>query len=481
MFDFSVPDSGSMQSMYGVKSFDATSLDRLNKALLTSNGGNGQPGDGSGLIPQSLARTLKIVTYEMNQLKLWRMVDKQEAYAVNEQYDQILDYGGQAGIFVAENTQPPVQDSTFKLNTVAMKYMATTFSTSLAMMAVESVPGDVETLQTENATKWLLGGVERQLFYADSSLDGAMFDGVRRIITSQATSSQIIDAGGQPLTPEVLENAAEIITEAYGDVEQCKVFMSPKVKSDFSKGYFPNQRVNLSELAKGQLVAGSPMRGYDSSQGFMDFIQDNFLNLQKAPTAASSGAPAAPASITAVSGTQAGSQFQTAPSASYYGVQKYGGVFYYTLTAHNASGTSVLGTAPASVTVAAGQGVTVGWNRVTTNPAATYYTIWRSLDGTNWSYLTRVADAGSGTTQSYIDLNADVAGTYDVFVLNMNSYDGLVFKQLLPFFKWPLGNVVLGKWFSVALFGAPIIYVPTRCVLIKNVGAASSVNPASAA
>ena len=83
--------------------------------------------------------------------------------------------------------------------------------------------------------------------------------------------------------------------------------------------------------------------------------------------------------------------------------------------------------------------------------------------------VTRVADAGTGTTQTFTDLNVYVAGTYDAFLINHDAEEGAVFKQLLPFFKWPLPIPALARYFAVALIGAPLIYVPSRCAVIENI------------
>src|SRR5579875_758040 len=177
-------------------------FDRLQKALVASPSTPGGPGDGSSLIPQSLARTLKNVTFKMRNVKAWRNIAKQEAYAMNEEYDQLLSYGTRGGVTTSAMGTPAGNDSTFARLQVPMKYLATAYSTDIAIMATEVVGGSAEALQINNATRFLLGGVNRLIYYGDSSLMATEFDGWKKIITSFATNSGfsniVIDAQAGP-------------------------------------------------------------------------------------------------------------------------------------------------------------------------------------------------------------------------------------------------------------------------------------------
>ena len=82
-------DSGGlMMGDYVTGGLTNESFARLQKALVASPSTPGGPGDGSSLIPQALARTLKNVTFKLNKVKLWRAIAKQDAYAMEEGDDQ---------------------------------------------------------------------------------------------------------------------------------------------------------------------------------------------------------------------------------------------------------------------------------------------------------------------------------------------------------------------------------------------------------
>ncbi len=463
-------------------SMTSDTFNRVQKALVASPTTPGGPGDGSSLIPQSLARTLKNVSFKMSNIKLWKNIAKQEAYAMEEEYDQLLQYGSRGGVFTSAMATPAGNDSTFNRNQVAMKYLATAYATDIAIMATEVIGGSAEALQINNATRFLLGGVERGLFTADSSLLPSAFDGVKKIIKSFAASNGfsniVINAGAGPLTVDLLENAAQAIQDNAGEVAagHYKVYMAPRVQSQFSKTYAPAQRYEVNTqryMREGVLSVGTPVGAYNSTYGALELVNDIFLNPDTPITTTIQNAPSIPQGVTATLNTSGssttGSMWTTPAGAAQYGIGYNGGPVTYKVEAVNANGPSELSAATSTVTVGDGDSVSITWNRVTGTNGANYYQLYRSMNGGSYEPVQRVADAGSGTTQTFVDLNTTVAGAYDVYVINHDAEEGLVFKQLLPFFKWPLPIPALARYFAVALIGAPIIYVPSRCVVVENV------------
>jgi hypothetical protein len=476
-------DSGGLLTgQYMGGSLSNTTFERLQKALVASPSTPGGPGDGSSLIPQSLARTLKNVSFGMHNIKFWKNIRKEEAYAMTEEYDQLLAYGSRGGVFTSAMATPQGNDSTFARVQVPMKYMATAYATDIAIMSTEVIGGSAEALQINDATRYLLRGVERNLFYGDSSLLPTAFDGVKKIIENFATSAGftniVIDAKAGPPTIELFEEAEQAIQDNAGEIAAGKhmAYMAPAVQSYWSRVYAPAQRAAIDERAlynEGSLKVGVPVGGYNGTFGYLPFINDIFLNPDVPVQTTIQNAPAIPTGVSAVlNATDAASAWQTPTNANQYGVGYNGGPVTYKIEADNSAGPSELSAATTSVTVGAGESVSVTWNRVTGANAANYYTVYRSITGVqNGAYLPvqRVVDAGTGVTQTFTDENTVVAGAFDIFIINHDPMEGAVMKQLLPFFKWPLPIPAMARYFAVALIGAPIIYVPSRCVLIKNV------------
>ena len=464
-----------------------STFSRLQKALVASPSVPGGPGDGSSLIPQSLARTLKNVTFKLNKVKLWRAIAKQDAYAMEEEYDQITQYGSRGGIFTSAMATPQGNDSTFDRLEVRMTYMATAYATDIAIMATEVVGGSAEALQINNATRYLLGGTERQLFYADSTLIPSAFNGVKAIVKGFAQSNGftnvMVNAQATGISVDHLENIMQAIQDNSGDPENglYAVYMAPRVQSYFTKTYAPAQRTEINQaqlIRDGRLWVGTPVDGYNSTYGPLQMVNDIFLNndvpvstvIQGAP-ATVSGTPSAVLNTSSSDDPNIGtSMWQTPSGPQDYGVEYNGGPVTYAVEANNAAGPSLLSVASNSITVGTGESVTLTWNRVTSAPQANYYQIYRAMNGGVWEPVARIADSGgSSATQSWTDENITVAGSYDAFIINHDAEEGLVFKQLLPFFKWPLPIPALARYFAVALLGAPMIYVPSRCGIIENI------------
>ena len=481
-------DSGGlMMGDYVTGGLTNESFSRLQKALTASPSTPGGPGDGSSLIPQSLARTLKNVTFKLNKVKLWRAIAKQDAYAMEEEYDQITQYGSRGGIFTSAMATPQGNDSTFDRLQVRMVYMATAYATDIAIMATEVIGGSAEALQINNGTRYLLGGVERQLFYADPSLMPSAFAGVKSIIKGFAASNGftnvVINAKARGLDVDHLENMMQAIQDNSGDPENglYAVYFAPRVQSYFTKTYAPAQRTEINQarlIRDGRLWVGTPVEGYNSTYGPLQMVNDIFLNNDVPVTQVIQGSSAVPTGVSAALNTTSaedpniGTSMWATPAGgpSAYGVGYNGGPVTYAIEAVDAAGPSLLSLPTTSVTVGANESVTVSWNRVISNPQANYYQIYRSMNGGPWQPVSRQADAGGASlTQSWTDENITVAGAYDAFIINHDAEEGLVFKQLLPFFKWPLPIPALARYFAVALLGAPLIYVPSRCGVIENI------------
>lgn len=480
-------DSGGlMMGDYVTGGLTNSTFSRLQKALVASPSTPGGPGDGSSLIPQALARTLKNVTFKLNKVKLWRAIAKQDAYAMEEEYDQITQYGSRGGVFTSAMATPQGNDSTFDRLQVRMTYMATAYATDIAIMATEVIGGSAEALQINNATRYLLGGVERQLFYADSALIPSAFNGVKTIIKGFAQSNGftnvVLNAQASGLSVDHLENIMQAIQDNSGDPENglYAVYFAPRVQSYFTKTYAPAQRTEINQtqlIRDGRLWVGTPVDGYNSTYGPLQMVNDIFLNNDVPVSQVIQGAPNTPTGVSATLNTTSAqdpsigtSMWVTPESAQDYGVGYAGGPVTYAIEAVDAAGPSLLSTASTSVTVGTGESVTVTWNRVTATPQANYYQIYRSMNGGAWLPVARVADSGGASaTQAWTDENITVAGAYDAFIINHDAEEGLVFKQLLPFFKWPLPIPALARYFAVALLGAPLIYVPSRCGVIENI------------
>ena len=88
----------------------AATLDELNKAISAGYDIVSQTG-GAALRPQSLESTLKVLTFLDQHVKLWKKLPKLPAYSTAEEYNQLNDYGEDAGGFFQEGGLPREEDT----------------------------------------------------------------------------------------------------------------------------------------------------------------------------------------------------------------------------------------------------------------------------------------------------------------------------------------------------------------------------------
>lgn len=450
-------------------------LSELNKALGTGTGGEAYGGDSyadmSAIRPQSLEPALRVVTAREEHLKLWKAIGKDRAFSTVEEFNILDSYGGNYSPFYVEGGLPNETDSNSIRRSELVKFMGTTRVITNPALAVRTVPSDVLTLETRNGILWLLQKVEQALFFADESIDPLAFNGiyaqVRNFLQGKSEYRQhIIDMRGQPLSEEILEDAATIIADNYGN-SNLELYLTNQAHKNFSKlliGTGGRQRAlmlpanNVSEVMMGQ-----PVAGYVANHAVIRFKNDIFLKPSVKPLAvAHKGSPAAPTpdATTPVAAVADDTSLMEA------------GDYYYFVSAKNSQGESVPAAIGGSVTVAEGQRVDITINRVVSDPVATSYKLYRSATSNveDAQYLFEVKDAGKGTTQTISDFNFELPDTDMAFLIDNDPENVLRFKQLLPLMRTPLARISDAERFMIRLYGMLQVYNPRRIVIFKNIG-----------
>jgi len=88
----------------------------LNKAITAGYGGAGKPTDltyGGVLQAESLESTLKSITFDMKNLKMWPAISVDKAYNLFEQYNRLIGYGSDSSPYIGEGGAPQEEDSTY--------------------------------------------------------------------------------------------------------------------------------------------------------------------------------------------------------------------------------------------------------------------------------------------------------------------------------------------------------------------------------
>ena len=453
-------------------------LQKLNEALRKSTtAGYQTPANLSGagslspLIPQSLENVLASATYSMDAIQLWRNMPKVQVGQTVHEYNVIKDHGLDLSPFMAEGGVPAANKSEYERKFVKIKYMAELREITDVASTINPLVGPNPTAlaeETERGTLRLMQKVERELWHGDESANALGFDGIIKQISDDSNS--VTDRSGAAVTPEFLQELLSEVFAAprYGAPDT--IYVEPRIHGDLIKQTNDLGRFNTISQSNGSFTFGAGDLKIMGPYGPISVKAAPFLfNSWEAPSNASGSGPAAP-SVAAVTGNNAASKFAAAD------VQ--GGDFHYKVVAvSNTTGYS----APAQldtngdlegvqpISIAAGDG-----NTLTITPAAAgvdFFRIYRSEAGGavgSEKLIGQVAADGTNPV-TFVDLNEQRPGKSSI---DRVKHDPSImrFARLLDFMRRPLAEVKTTRPFLLMLFGAPIVSVPSKCHVIKNVG-----------
>lgn len=437
----------------------------LRKALSI---GYTQPTTGQGfdaLRVESLESTLKVLTYQMEDMNLWSKIPKKGATSTVEEFNRLLSYGSDAGGFNASGALPETEDSVYERADQKVKYMGTTREVHHPATLVGTVPPDVVGQETINGAIWLMGKANNALYYADADAIPLSFNGIAAQI--EDGGGTIVDMRGLPLSQDTFENLGQTVVDNFGRIS--KLFSNGRVFTDFSKLFHATQR-HITPPAKAG-IAGTPMTGYQTINGVIEFEADMFVRAGLAALAAasSSKAPTAPTVSPGTPGATTGSQFVTADA----------GTYKYQVSAVNNYGESLPTAATANVTLAAGEGVVLTITDGGGTYGATAYRIYRTNKGSALPALglgilvprNKIAGVYQATT-TWTDKNDYLPGTFMGIAATMDS-EVFCFKQLLPMVKMDLARIAPSVRWMQLMYGTPIVYAPKKMAIIRNIGVAA--------
>jgi len=445
-------------------------LNELRKALSAGQDINPPAvasGEGFPLRIESLEKTLKFVTYRMDDVRLWRNLSKLPAFNTVEEYNRLREYGASdTGAFIQEGDLPESEDSKYSREFTVIKFMGTTRSVTHVMSLVRpATGGSVIAQETVNGTAHLLKQIERALFLGDSSLIPEQWDGLDKQIRDGAPAENIIDLRGAPLSEDVLNDGALTVKTAPNYGRPTDLYCSDGAYSDLAKGFYPAQRVNLQPAGWQDGMVGMSIKGFHSMVGPIMLNPDVFLE---------SGGPANASAVGAAGKRPAtpteGAAPAAAPNAASQFIASDAGDYRYKVVAINRYGKSAPLVMSGPVTVAAGDRVSM--DITAGSPAPTAYEVYRSpKDGAAGSEKLAFSVASAGASTTINDDNADLPGTSSAYLIQQN-LEFFSFKQLAPLSKIPLATVDTSIRFMILLYGALTVYAPGKGLIYKNVGRA---------
>jgi len=457
---------------------DMEQLEELNKALTAGHQyADTLPGamTGGGVYQyESLDKTLRLVSYEMKNLKFWPDIPKDQAYNTVEEFDVQNSYGNNASPFFSMGDAPVEKDAGYSRHVGKVKYVGTQRKVTHDLTLVKSAHGPVIAREVKNGTMFILGAQERALFEAsETSFNSLEYEGVESQIVAGDTNSKfqaqafegynnnnsvVYDLRGSVLDEDIMEEVALTVLNNFGTPTD--LYLDTKAHSDFSRSFFPKQRIAAPGT---QVRGGVVIPDYQSSAGVFALKSNVFRRPRRSylTVANNSNAPAAPSfSIAPAAG---------ADPASLFGATDIGN-YYYVASSFNEHGESA-GTASAIVAVTTGDKVTF----TLADQVSTYgFMVFRSAkDGlaTTSEFVTRII---KGTTTTLVtDLNETLPGLSKGYLMKMDA-DNVCFKQLAPMMKMDLAIVGTAYRWMQLHYGMPLVFTPRFNVVLKNIGRASA-------
>ena len=470
----------------------AREVDELNKALSAGVGYAGAPSSltgGGALQVESLDASLKSVTYEMKNIKLWPMVAKDQAYNTIEEYNRINQYGDQGHGFIAEGALPRSEDSNYSRQIQRVRFIGVTRELTHVYTLVRNAHGDAIAREIRNGTMRILEIAERNLFdghgfYSHNGLfdgsDSALlpegdlaWDGLDKQIrkgdsdaSAQASAftgygnleSVIKDMRGSVLDEDALEDGGRIVVENFGLPSIC--MMDTKAHSDLARQFYPKERVNPMGVANGR--AGFVLQSFVSSAGEFSLVSDVFLRPKRTNANPTFDAPAAPGSLTVSdAGANANSLFAAGDV----------GTYHYKASAINSNGEGPLSADANAALAAAGDAMQIVIPGVT---GAVAYAVYRAPVGASsgHEFIGYVAPSVVGGSATMLDLNQKLPGLAQSYLLS-NESEVIRFKQLAPLMKMDLAIVATAYRWMQLLYGTPIVYAPRKNLIFSNIGRAA--------
>lgn len=450
------------------------------------------------LKPESLDPVLKSLEYQMKNIVLFGMLPKKTVFNTVHEYLQLIKYGQEIGIFMAEGDRPENTDSQYRRKSVLTKYMGVGGKLTIQAQYMKHADGkDPYTREVENKLMELAKLMDLAMCEGDSSKIATSFDGIFRQhllgineitgATTGKTAEQLFDgyfndvcvinANGKALTETHVQDACHaVVNDRFG--EATTLITNPTVLKDFNARFYEKQRILLGNGANINMTAGQSNNKIVSQFGDVDMKSDVFFDRRAGiaynRAATSSKAPATPV----VGGTPTAAATDT---KNKFGSAHAGG-YFYVVTAKNQFGESApLLVANVAQAIASTESCDIQFTDGGGSYPATTYVVYRTQKNAA-SHLTakfypifEVATAEltagfDGAAAGKVrDRNRQIAGTHSALI--MAPSDMLwEYIQLMPTSKIEFALTTLAKEFACVNFGSPVLYQPGKIAKIVNIG-----------
>lgn len=435
---------------------------------------------------ESLEKTLKLLEYRQQDIKLLNAMPKLTAYNTVEEFLQLESYGSNRGGFYAEGELSDVEDSQYKRRAEKIKYLQVTGEVTMQAQMVRSYV-DAMAKEVQNKVMWiqrrantfLTSGNENLVseewngLYQQHSNIGAGTGNLHTSVKNYYAQEYVIDMRGASLKQADIEKAGVIVDKNYGTPTH--LFSTTQVISALAQDYYNDQRILLDGSKAAQGVFGIVPKVITTTMGDIQLAGDKFM----AKGAAKTTATAADSSKAPVAPTASGTVPALAADTDAVFVAGDAGSVRYAVTAFNRYGESALTVlGAAGITVTVGSAIDLVFTATSGGAyAATGFRIWRTKVGVgatgNFYPLFEISTAelaagyDGGAATVVRDRGRILPDTESAFLAEMSD-DVMAFKQLAPISKLDLAVLSMSRRFITFLFATPQLYAPKKLVKFVN-------------
>ncbi|MHA0048577.1 phage capsid protein [Deinococcus sp. PEB2-67] len=420
----------------------------------------------AALRPESLESVMRAVVGSQESLTLLRDLKRTATQSSVDEWMVQTSLGGQVdGMFNSETGDINSDVGEYEREILFMKYLMTQVQISHVASTQKLKSTQLRAQENNNAVLRLSIALNRALYHGDSRYAPLQFDGIRATLErdEELAATNIVNLRGTSDINEVVERMfmfKAVVQEQgnFGDITH--IYSDTFVQNDLDMHLFEKYRVSLNDNPR-NLELGAPVGKIRTSMGEITMRQDIWIdnNFNSKPAFAKN--PKLPDDYPDTPTIVVTKRAKTGNEVGFTAAQA--GTYWVSVAPRDAKGVEGIPTTPVSVTVAAGEVITIQVTPALNGKAYAFAEYRSTQDPTtavNFHAMRLVRKFAAKKTNNRtdpftaVDDNSEIPGTSTLHLLNKTPAS-IQYKQLLPVTQFPLAatNSAVYKW-AVLMYGA---------------------------
>ncbi|HEY0075545.1 MAG TPA: hypothetical protein VGB77_15715 [Abditibacteriaceae bacterium] len=333
---------------------------------------------------------------------------------------------------------------------------------------VDPAVGNAGELNSEARLQQMILNANELCLHGDNDINSLEPYGILQQIRAHYTKGKPtrIDMKGQPITRDFVPTLRTALRLAGGNWSH--FYGAPTMYNDLELSMLGDiRRTDGQAVTLGMYPEEALIRDLGGKKGTSLLREDQFLEtLGDEPTVSDDGAPTRPTTVTAAAAANAA-------GTNFWGSNLAAGVYFYSVAAVGINGRSAVRALTGSVTVSAGDAVTL---TITNADAGTvFFEIYRGTTATNRQYLSRVtaegvAAAGATTFKDDGEWRPGCSTAIAMTIRPMKKAQSIHIAQLLPTTKVELPPELMASEGGWICGFTPRVMNEVHQVVIENIG-----------